>query len=150
MFVFFHTLLLIFAIGFAIIIWLQPKGTNRHQRLGWLFTSCMTLSLLLSFGIQSHGGLSFIHGISIISLLHVLGGVYFVTQKPAGWQSKHVSCFRVACATLIFASVMVAGRHDLLLGLPFPAMLATAALSTLLGSAWMRQKQKRKCSCTSK
>jgi uncharacterized membrane protein len=144
MLIFFHTLLLIFAIVLALIIWLKPKGTNKHQRLGWLFASCMTLSLLLSFGIQGFGGLSFIHGISCITLLHVLGGVFFVTKKPKGWQSKHVYCFRVACASLVFAGVMVAARHDMLFGLPFPGALASAFGATVLASMWMRRSQGRK------
>ena len=51
------------------------KGDPRHRRWGWVWTLLMATVAAVSFRIQTGGAYSWIHGLSIFTLLALTAGV---------------------------------------------------------------------------
>lgn len=54
---------------------LMPKGTPLHHRMGWIWVLFMVFTCVSSFGIVRHAGYSWIHVLSVISLVSLAIGV---------------------------------------------------------------------------
>lgn len=57
------------------IVLFRPKGTPQHKRLGKTWAYLMLLSSALSFGIQTNGHLSWLHGLAAYTIFAVLSGI---------------------------------------------------------------------------
>lgn len=53
------------------IVMILPKGTPRHLLLGRTFAYAMLATAITSFGIRTHGHFSWIHILSIITLINI-------------------------------------------------------------------------------
>jgi uncharacterized membrane protein len=53
----------------------RKKGDSNHKTLGRTWAYLMIFSSALSFGIQSHGTFSWLHGLAAFTILSVMKGV---------------------------------------------------------------------------
>ena len=86
---FFHTLVAVLAMVFGSIVLLNPKGTQKHRKLGYAYVLSMALMLISSFGMYNFGGLSLFHAFSIVSTLTLVAGIYPAFKRSKGWYGKH-------------------------------------------------------------
>lgn len=55
------------------------KGTARHRALGRVWAATMLLAAITSFWIQ-RTGLSWIHGLSVVTIVSVLAGIHYARR----------------------------------------------------------------------
>ena len=83
------------------------KGTRMHRVLGWLWVLLMAAVALLSFGIQSTGHWSWIHGLSLFTLAMLAVGVFRA-------RTHRVQAHRLSMRGLYFGALVVTGLFTLL------------------------------------
>lgn len=90
------------ALGLTPVMMLRRRGDARHRRLGRVWVAAMLATALLSFGIRTHGGLSWIHALSVFTL----------GAAPLVWitAARHeVAAHRRAVRGLTTGALLVAG-----------------------------------------
>ncbi len=60
------------------VILALPKGRTAHRWLGRLAVGALALSALTSFGIQARGHLSWLHILSVVTLVNVAWGIWAI------------------------------------------------------------------------
>lgn len=86
-----HTLFSVLAL-LAGIIFLFPKGTKKHKKIGYLYSVSMFFCLITSFGLFNlWGRFGVYHVLSIVSFLTLLIALYFPIfgRKNKNWITQH-------------------------------------------------------------
>jgi uncharacterized membrane protein len=115
-----HVATALLALACGTVVLMLRKGTTLHRILGRSWALLMAITALVSFGIQSSGHLSWIHGLSLLTLFVLAKAVTAVRQ---GQIASHLRYMRGA-----FIGLLVAGSFTLLPG----RMLGKLVWGTLL------------------
>lgn len=75
-----HLAFSLVALAAILAILLLPKGQRAHRWLGRLAAGALVLSALSSFGIQARGHLSWLHILSVVTLVNVAWAVWAIRQ----------------------------------------------------------------------
>lgn len=102
-----HTLAALAAVLLGAVMFIARKGTLLHRISGRFWLTLMLLTALSSFWIRSSGGFSWIHGLSVLTLAAIAGGLYFAIR---GNILRH----RRIMASLYFGGLLIAGFFTLL------------------------------------
>lgn len=113
-----HLFTAIPAILLGVVNFSMTKGTTLHKRIGLVWVMLMLITSFSSFFIQSLGGYSWIHILSVVSIVNVVLG--FIGIK-LGKLKMHIGCITGAFFGLLFAgifAVVLPGRFlfDKLMG----------------------------------
>jgi uncharacterized membrane protein len=85
-----HSVFGVLALLLGGVIFLTPKGTRWHVRLGWAYVASMAGVNLTAFVIYHlTGGLTVFHLLAAISLFTVVGGVLPVRFRWRNWLWRH-------------------------------------------------------------
>ena len=107
-----HTAAALLVILVTVLIFIRPRGTQIHRRLGWLCVAAMLCVAVSSFWI-THGGPVF--GYSWIHLLslYVIGGIFY-----AIWQIRRggVAPHRNMMLGMVWGGLVIAGGFTLMPG----------------------------------
>lgn len=79
-FVHVHLVLALAAVAIGTTVLVQRKGTSTHKALGSAWALCMVATALISFLIQGTRHLSAIHLLSVLTLVTVPLGIYFIRR----------------------------------------------------------------------
>jgi uncharacterized membrane protein len=102
-----HLATVIPAVPLGAIVLTRRKGDRLHRQLGRTWAAMMIIVALSSFGLHSiHGGLNWIHGLSVIVLVTITRGVM---QAARGKIAEHMRSM-----ILVYAGLVVAGGFTLL------------------------------------
>lgn len=92
------------AVGIAILV--RTKGTAAHKALGRVWVGAIAVTALVSFAIRGGGGFSWIHALSVWSLISVAMGVTAIrrgdTRGHRAWMLS------------LYAGTAIAGAFTLL------------------------------------
>jgi uncharacterized membrane protein len=96
-FVWLHIATIVAAVALTPVMLLRRRGDRLHRRLGWVWSGAMILTAAFSFGVRgiNHGGLSFIHLFSVLTLVQV---PRIVWSARAHDHRKHRSTVRAMVA----------------------------------------------------
>ena len=109
------------ALVLGIAVFLRRKGTFGHRVLGRAWVGLMLLTAISTYWIRSSGSFSWIHGLSVLTLIALAFAVYFAV---AGNIQRHQSIMKGT----FFGALIVAGAFALL-----PQRLLGHALWSLFG-----------------
>ena len=101
-----HLALSLAAVVIGTLVLVRTKGTSSHKAFGWAWSAFMVSTALISFLIQGERRLSLIHLLSVLTLITVPLGIFFI-------RSKRVLAHQLTmCAT--FAGLVIAGAFTML------------------------------------
>ena len=86
------------------------KGTTLHRVIGRIWVVLMLCASLVSFAITTAGGYSWIHILSVITLVSVILGFFAIRRRRRRW---HVGCMTGAYVGSLIAglfAVVLPGR----------------------------------------
>ena len=109
------------ALVLGIAVFLRRKGNLAHRVLGRTWVGLMLVTAISTYWIRSGGNFSWIHGLSVISLVALSFAVYFAMT---GNIRRHQRIMK----GVFFGALVIAGAFTLL-----PARLLGHALWTSLG-----------------
>jgi uncharacterized membrane protein len=92
----------------AWLLWAR-KGHRAHRVGGWLWVICMATVAGISFAIQRPEGYSWIHGLSVFTLVSLMTGVLAA-------RTHRVKAHRINMIALYFGALVVTGLFTLLPG----------------------------------
>jgi len=131
---FFHTIVAVLAMVFGSIVLLNPKGTQKHRKLGYAYVMCMALMIISSFGMYNFGGFSLFHAFSIVSTLTLVAGIYPAIKRTKGWYGKHYYFMSWSVIGLYGAFWAEIGTRLLEMQYFWWAVMAATLLTVLSGS----------------
>ncbi|MBE0620364.1 MAG: DUF2306 domain-containing protein [Burkholderiales bacterium] len=111
----------LFALALGAAVFLRRKGTPAHRLLGRTWVGLMLVTAISTYWIRSSGSFSWIHGLSVISLVALAFAMYFAV---AGNIRRHQRIMK----GVYFIALIVAGAFTLL-----PERLLGHALWSTLG-----------------
>jgi uncharacterized membrane protein len=78
-----HLAAALLALALGVVNIFGAKGTPRHRAIGWIWMAMMLGVTLPSFGIAeiNPGGFSWIHGLSILTLVTMLASIWAIRAK---------------------------------------------------------------------
>ena len=82
-----HTIAATSALVVGCILLFKRKGTFSHRTLGWVWVVLMAFVALVSFGIKRES-FSWIHGLSVFTLVMLLVGIRLARTHNAGQHGK--------------------------------------------------------------
>lgn len=100
-------------------IFVLPRGKTAHRVLGWIWVCCMTIVAISSFwitGIRQIGPFSFIHALSVVTLISLVTGV-------AAARRRKIAVHRQTMRSLVLFALLLAGAFTLLPGRLMHAVL---------------------------
>ena len=99
-----HLGTIIIALALTPVLLLQKRGTWRHRRLGWIWASAMFSTAFASLFIReiNHGGWSWIHVLSVITLIGVPSTVMAARRHS-------IVAHRWGIRTLVAGALLIAG-----------------------------------------
>lgn len=100
-----HLVAVLPALLLAVFILLRKKGTESHKLLGRVWTALMFFTALSSFFILSNGQFSWIHILSVVTIVSVGLGVWAIKH---GRVRMHYGCMGGAFIGAIIAGVFAA------------------------------------------
>lgn len=109
------------ALGLGAAVFLRRKGTPVHRLLGRAWVALMLVTAVSTYWIRGSGSFSWIHGLSVISLVALVFAVYFAVT---GNIRRHQRIMK----GVYFIGLIVAGAFTLL-----PQRLLGHALWSSLG-----------------
>lgn len=83
------------------VLW-RKKGTMLHRFLGRLWVALMLLTAVGSFGIKSSGQFSWIHILSMVTIVSIVAGLVAIRRRQ---REKHRRCMQGAYAGLMIAFI---------------------------------------------
>lgn len=91
------------------VVLARPKGTFAHKLMGRLWIALMLVTAVGSFGIKTDGQFSWIHILSVVTIVSIVAGVVAIRS---GRRETHLRCMRGAYIGLMiaFAFTMAPGR----------------------------------------
>ncbi len=102
-----HTVAAVSALALGAWLLAGAKGNRKHRLLGWLWVVLMAMVALLSFGIQTSGRWSWIHGLSLFTLAML---VWAVSRARA----HQVAAHRRSMWGLYLGALVITGAFTLL------------------------------------
>lgn len=75
-----HLAAALLALVVGAIVLLRTKGDGPHRLLGRLWVALMLVVSLTSFGITGAGRFSWIHGLTVVSLLTLAGAIWSIRR----------------------------------------------------------------------
>lgn len=118
-FILFHVATAAGALLFGGITLVMRKGTTMHRLFGRLWVSLMVVTALVSFGIRVTGHLSWIHLLSVGTLIGLAASIYAVIRG-------NISAHRRGMVST-YIGLAIAGAFTLLPGRRLGALLWSAA-----------------------
>ncbi len=103
-----HIAAAVSALILGIVVLSSSKGTKRHKLLGRIWVVVMSVVAVGSFSIRDlgdGGGMSWIHGLSVITLISMVYAIYMIRR---GNRRAHFSAM-IGC----FIGIIVAGLFTL-------------------------------------
>jgi uncharacterized membrane protein len=97
------------ALGLGAAVFLGRKGTFGHRMLGRVWAGLMLVAAISTYWIRTGGGFSWIHGLSIVTLIALAFAVHFAV---VGNIRRHQRIMQ----GLFFGALVVAGAFTLLPG----------------------------------
>lgn len=101
-----HTALAVFAMLLGAALLWGPKGRTAHRVGGWLWVACMAGVAGVSFAIHGPAGYSSIHGLSVLTLASLAGGVLLA-------RTHRVRAHRYTMMSLYAGALLAAGLFTL-------------------------------------
>ena len=84
-----HIILMIGALGLGVSVFLLPKGTRQHKRLGRIFFAGMLISNVVVLGIyEDSKQLGTFHILAVISLASLVGAIALVRMPGANTRRR--------------------------------------------------------------
>lgn len=83
------------------VLW-RKKGTMLHRFLGRIWVALMLLTAVGSFGIKSAGQFSWIHILSVITIVSIVAGLIAIRRRK---REQHRRCMQGAYAGLMIAFI---------------------------------------------
>ena len=83
------------------VLW-RKKGTMLHRFLGRLWVALMLLTAVGSFGIKSSGQFSWIHILSVVTIVSIVTGLVAIRRRK---REQHRRCMQGAYTGLMIAFV---------------------------------------------
>ena len=102
-----HTAAALAALAIGIAIFLRPKGSFTHRILGRAWAGLMLLTAISSFWIQSTGGFSWIHGLSLVTVILLARAVMYAL-------SHSIRAHQRTMKSLFYGTLIIAGAFTLL------------------------------------
>ncbi|MFT6336894.1 MAG: putative membrane protein [Saprospiraceae bacterium] len=105
-----HTITSILALIAGALIFLTPKGTERHKKIGYTYILSMIILLVTSFWIfDLFGSFGVYHALSIVSFVTLAIALYFpiAGRKTKNWVEHHLLWMGYSYVGL----VMAGGSH---------------------------------------
>lgn len=102
-----HTVAALTAIPIGALVFIRPKGNQVHRKLGRAWAALMLAVILTSFFIRGDGQFSWIHLLSIGSLIALAWGVVLARKH-------NIAGHRRTMFSLYVGGLMVAGLFTLL------------------------------------
>lgn len=102
-----HTFAALAALALGSLVFLRRKGNDTHRWMGRAWAALMVLTAVSTYWIRGNGGFSWIHGLSIVTLLALAHGLHLVMT---GDIRRH----RFVMGGLYFGALIVAGLFTLL------------------------------------
>ena len=93
----------------ACLLFMRNKGQRAHRIGGWLWVLCMAAVAGVSFGIYGPSGYSWIHGLSVYTLISLVTGVVAA-------RAHRVKAHRINMIALYVGALIIAGLFTLLPG----------------------------------
>ncbi len=110
-----HLATIILALGLTPVLLLQRRGTRRHRRLGWTWAAAMLTTAFVSLFIRgiNHGGWSWSHILSVVTLVAVPATIYAARKHQV---AGHRFGIRVAVTGALLIAGFFTFPFDRLLG----------------------------------
>jgi len=102
-----HTIAASIAVVLGAALLFGRKGHRAHRIGGWIWVLCMTTVAGISFAIRGAGGFSWIHGLSVLTLITLITGV-------AAARSHRVKAHRINMISLYVGALIITGLFTLL------------------------------------
>ncbi len=116
-----HVLAAVAALGVGCLVFLGRKGSAGHRRLGRVWALLMLIVLLSSFGIRGSGEFSWLHGLSVGSLVVLVLAIYHA--RRGNWRAHRNSMIGLFAGGLVIAGMFTLLPSRLLGGLLWQAVL---------------------------
>jgi uncharacterized membrane protein len=144
----FHTACGALALLLGSVIFLRPKGTRAHVRIGWAYAACMAGVNTTALGIyRLTGRFNLFHALAVASLVMLAAGLAQVVprRRPRNWLWRH---YQYMCWS--FVGLLAATNNEAFVRVPALArltaqtspalpMLATAGLVAVCGVIIIRK-----------
>ncbi len=86
----FHTLVALVALICGSIVFLKPKGTLFHKRIGYVYVVAMISLNVSALFIYNFGKINLFHGFALLSLGSIIAGMYpALKRKNKDWMVGH-------------------------------------------------------------
>ena len=142
----FHTACSLIALGTGLVVVLNPKGTQRHRVIGYMYVAAMlalNISALMIYRVFGRFGP--LHIFAIISLLSVIAGLVPAIRKQAGWLNRHYTSMSWS-----YLGLLAAAAAETLTRLPifdrswagFGISVALATVTVTGIGAWIIQRKR--------
>lgn len=102
-----HTIAASIAVVLGAVLLFGRKGHRAHRIGGWVWVLCMTTVAGISFAIHGPAGYSWIHGLSVLTLITLMTGV-------AAARSHRVKAHRINMISLYVGALIITGLFTLL------------------------------------
>ena len=76
-----HTVAALAAVGIGAVVFARRKGGTTHRTLGYLWVALMALTAISSFWIRGNGSFSWIHGLSVTTLVMLVAAITFAIRR---------------------------------------------------------------------
>jgi len=101
-----HIVTALGALVFGGIALTMKKGTTQHRIIGRLWVALMLTTALVSFGIKTHGHYSWIHLLSVVTLVAVSASLYAAVRgriraHQRGMRSMYIGLAVAGAFTLL-------------------------------------------------
>jgi uncharacterized membrane protein len=85
-----HLISALIAMLTGAVVLLRPKGTTWHKRIGYVYVGSMLILNLSAFGIYHlTGSFGIFHGLALVSLGSLIGGMYPAIRRTKDWLEYH-------------------------------------------------------------
>lgn len=123
-----HLVAALAALGMGAMVFLRRKGTDAHRWMGRTWAVLILVTAISTYWIRMNGSFSWIHGVSVFTLVGLAGGVYY---PITGQVKRH----RFVMIRLFAGSLVIAGAFSLLPQRLLGNMLWTAVGNMLATAA---------------
>ncbi len=104
-----HATLAAIAVLLGSVLLVMRKGHNMHRLMGWTWVLCMAAVAGISFAIHRPDGYSWIHGLSVFTLVSLFIGVMHARRH-------RVKAHRIHMVALYIGALLITGLFTLLPG----------------------------------
>ena len=104
-----HAVLASAAVVLGALLLATRKGHQIHRLMGWIWVLCMTAVAGISFAIHRPDGYSWIHGLSVFTLVSLLVGVMHA-------RAHRIKAHRTHMVALYIGALLITGLFTLLPG----------------------------------